>query len=290
MDDNLPPVQAATFALPGYSILAIEGADAVRFAHAQFMSDVAALADGHWHWSGWLTPKGRVIALFALLRFDAQSLWLLLPDADAHALRTALQRFVFRSKVVLTALENRHVSGNFAAPSIASGARFAGSMGNAVELDVGTTASPRALYVRQGAVRIDAGSAASWDAYDLVHGLPRLSSLQAGQWTPQQLSLDRLRAYSVKKGCYPGQEIVARTHFLGQAKRGLALFDAKGEVADGIEVRFGEKTLGTVVSVATHAASSIVLAVLPLERDPKSMPHAGNIELLEQALLEGLAR
>ena len=59
--------------------------------------DVASLADGHWQWSGWLTPKGRVIALFALLRFDAGKLWLLLPDADATQLRESLQRFVFRS-------------------------------------------------------------------------------------------------------------------------------------------------------------------------------------------------
>ena len=62
------------------------------------------------------------------------------------------------------------------------------------------------------------------------------------------LSLERLRAFSVKKGCYPGQEIVARTHFLGQAKRGLVLFEADAPVAVGSEVRDGERVLGTVVS------------------------------------------
>src|SRR6476659_7643291 len=122
MDDNLPPVQAAAFDLPGHAILAVEGVDAARFAHAQFMSDVAALADGHWQWSGWLTPKGRVVALFALLRFDAQTLWLLLPDAGPRELREALQRFVFRSKVVLSVREDRSVAGCFARSSHASGA------------------------------------------------------------------------------------------------------------------------------------------------------------------------
>ena len=62
-------------------------------------------------------------------------------------------------------------------------------------------------------------------AFDLEHGLPRLPASQAEHWTPQQLSLERLGAFSVKKGCYPGQEIVARTHFLGKAKRGLALLE-----------------------------------------------------------------
>ena len=57
------------------------------------MSDVTGLADGHWQWSGWLTPKGRVIALFALLRFDAQTLWLLLPDADPRRIARCAATF-----------------------------------------------------------------------------------------------------------------------------------------------------------------------------------------------------
>ena len=62
MPDNLQPTMIREFSLPDHDILAITGRDAAKFAHAQFMSDVAALAPGHWHWSGWLTPKGRVIA------------------------------------------------------------------------------------------------------------------------------------------------------------------------------------------------------------------------------------
>src|SRR5690242_10771866 len=89
----MPDNPSTSFALAGHRLLALQGPDAVRFAHAQFMSDVAGLADGHWQWSGWLTPKGRVIALFALLRLDAQRLWLLLPDADPDALAAQLQRF-----------------------------------------------------------------------------------------------------------------------------------------------------------------------------------------------------
>ena len=290
MDDNLPPAQAAAFALPGHAILAVEGVDAARFAHAQFMSDVASLADGHWQWSGWLTPKGRVIAVFALLRFDAGTLWLLLPDAAAMELRDSLQRFVFRSKVTLKILGDAHVSGAFSVPSIATDARIAEAGDGAVELDVGTPASPRTVRIGAATAPADSGAAARWTAFDIEHGLPRLPASQVGQWTPQQLSLDRLNAYSVKKGCYPGQEIVARTHFLGQAKRGLALFDAASEVDDGGEVRSGEQVLGTVISSATHGTGCIALAVLPLERDATSILRAGNVALRERRLLEGLAR
>jgi hypothetical protein len=286
MDDNLLPAHAGAFALPGHSVLALEGADAVRFAHAQFMSDVVALADGHWQWSGWLTPKGRVIALFALLRFDTRSLWLLLPDADAEALRGALQRFVFRSKVAL-AVRDRHVHAAFAAPASAGGSRIGDADG--IELDMGTPESPRRLSIGERVAAIDAGAAARWSSFDLAHGLPRLDASQVEQWTPQQLSLDRLHAYSVKKGCYPGQEIVARTHFLGQAKRGLALFEAEGAVAVGSDVAGSERAIGTVVSSVDREGGCDVLAVLPLESDTAQL-QAGGQPLLQRPLLPGLAR
>ena len=289
MDDNLPPAQAAAFALPGQSILAIEGPDAARFAQAQFMSDVASLADGSWQWSGWLTPKGRVIALFAVLRFDAGHVWLLVPDADIEALRASLQRFVFRTKLTLRVRDERFLSGTFASPSMAAGARFAESADGVIELDLGTTETPRTLSVRGDPAGIDDGATAKWNAFDLAHGLPRLAVSQAEHWTPQQLSLDRLQAYSVKKGCYPGQEIVARTHFLGQAKRGLVLFDADVAITVGSEVRDGERAIGSVVSAVSGDEGNRMLAVLPLDHASTGLT-ADGVPLRPQPLLGGLER
>jgi folate-binding Fe-S cluster repair protein YgfZ len=74
MSDKQPGPDGGFSAIPGIASLTLEGRDAVAFAQAQFMSDVAALAPGHWHWSGWLTPKGRVVALFALLKHGDDAL------------------------------------------------------------------------------------------------------------------------------------------------------------------------------------------------------------------------
>ena len=284
MPDNPQPAPGHEFALPGHDVLAITGRDAVAFAQAQFMNDVAALGDGQWQWNGWLTPKGRVVALFALLRHDADTLWMLLPDASAATLATALQRFVFRSKVTLSPVDAR-VVGNFGAPQLARGNTFARFEEGEIELDMSGDGGQRSLEISWVPGYQNPEAVARWDAADLAHGLPRLPESQAGQWTPQQLSLDRLRAYSVKKGCYPGQEIVARTHFLGQAKRGLALFDATPPPAAGCEVGDGERNLGTVVAAAGDAC----LAVLPLDREPAPL-QAGGIVLRERPLLGGLAR
>jgi folate-binding protein YgfZ len=287
MPYNPPLAVDALQPLPGHRVLALSGRDAAAFAQAQFMNDVAGLAPGQWHWNGWLTPKGRLVALFALLKLDDQALWLLLPDADPQALAAQLQRYVFRSKVVLGVREDLHVAGAFSSPARASGAGIDGDAAHGLELDFGAAGGARRLRIgNQPTVGVDATFVGRWAAFDLRHGLPRLDPTQGGQWTPQQLSLERLRGYSVKKGCYPGQEIVARTHFLGQAKRGLVLFEADVPLAAGSEVREGGRAIGTVVS----STGELALAVMPLERDAAGALAVAGVAVREQPLLDGLAR
>lgn len=250
------------FAIPGVSILALSGRDAVAFAQAQFMNDVSALAPGHWQWNGWLTPKGRVIALFALLRTGDESLLLALLDADAEGFAARLQRYVFRSKVGITARPDLHATGRLAPPARATRARF-DDTGDGIELDAGSATHPRTLRIGAPGAD-DATGALEWLRLDLAHGLPRLPPAQSEQWTPQQLSLDRLKAYSVRKGCYPGQEIVARTHFLGKAKRQLVLLRVADGVGAGADVVQDGRAIGSVVAAA-GTAPRLALAVLPLE-------------------------
>lgn len=284
MHDKPQAAPAHEFALPGHAVLAVSGRDALAFAQAQFMNDVTVLADGQWQWNGWLTPKGRVIALFALLRLDAETLWLvLLPEADAAALAARLQRFVFRSKVTL-APQALPVAGCFAAAP-AAGAQAGRLDDGRLALDVGGDGGPRTLLLGGNPAPADPQAEAAWSRADLAHGLPWLPAAQAEQWTPQQLSLDRLAAFSVKKGCYPGQEIVARTHFLGQAKRGLALLEGDVPLAAGAELRRDDQLLGSVAS----SAGTLALAVLPLDHGD-GLQGPGGTPLRAQALLAGLAR
>lgn len=269
-------------------MIALEGPDATAFAQAQFANDVVALAPGHWQWNAWLTPKGRVIALFALLKLQQDRLLLVLPDADAGGLASQLQRFVFRRKLKIAARDDLQASGTFHQPDSARNARI-GVHGDSIEIDYGSGDQGRTLRiapVREMPEQSD--SSARWKAFDLLYGLPRLPAGQREQWTPQQLSLDRLQAFSVKKGCYPGQEIVARTHFLGKAKRGLVLFEAESPVAPGSEVGDAVRAAGSVVS-ASDGERHLVLAVLPLDRESVAL-NAGGIGLREIPLVDGLQR
>ena len=286
MHDNPPIASQPGFALPGHRFITLEGRDAQVFAHAQFMNDVKSLGSDTWQWNGWLTPKGRVIALFALVKFDDEHLGLVLLDADAETFAAALRRYLFRSKLLIAVRDDLTVTGRFSAPARAAGNAIAGDSETALELDLGGDGIPRTLRIAPEDMSVsDPGACARWNAIDLEHGLPRLPPSQAEQWTPQMLSLERLRAFSVKKGCYPGQEIVARTHFLGQAKRGLVLFEADAPVAVGGDVRDGERILGPIIS----AEGQLALAVLPLDRGSDALL-VGDAALRERPLLGGLVR
>ena len=314
MPDNPQTPKASWFSLSDHRLVALSGRDAVAFAHAQTMNDVAALSDGEWHWNGWLTPKGRVIALFALLRLDADTLWLLLSDADADAFVAQLRRFVFRSKVAIALRDDLRVIGRLQASDLASGNHWvsdfpagnsAGSAADSpthtIELDMSGDLDAhhpgRSLRIGPSVeVAEDPTGLEHWRRADLEHGWPRLDASQAEQWTPQQLSLERLRAYSVKKGCYPGQEIVARTHFLGQAKRGLALIRSTAPLSAGAELLWVDAKVGTVVSTAGDIALAVVsLDLQSAMPQTNESPAAGeaSLDILSwnmQPLRAGLAR
>jgi tRNA-modifying protein YgfZ len=292
MPHNLPqaaePTQTRFSALPDHGVLELSGRDALAFAQAQCMNDVSVLGDLQWQWNGWLTPKGRLVALFALLRLDGERLWLVLPDYPAVALGERLRRFVFRSRLKLQVRDDLRLAGAFAAPAQAAGPVAAALEDGAVEVDLGADGGPRTLRIAPAPAAADAQASARWRAFDLAHGLPRLPEPQSEQFTPQMLSLQRLRAFSVRKGCYPGQEIVARTHFLGQSKRGLALLESERPLTEGAEVGDGNRAIGTIASSARDQGGYLALAVLPIERAQGL--YVDRRPVRERPLREGLGR
>jgi tRNA-modifying protein YgfZ len=279
--------------LPGHSILAVEGPDSGAFLQAQTMNDVSALAPGSWQWNGWLNAKGRVIALFALLHAEPGLYLAVLPDFAAPEFRDRLQRFVFRSKVALRHAEEFSCASRFPAeaPALdsrdtAQGDRRAGWL-----LDMSGDATARHLLVLPSddaaLAPPDDDANSQWFDLDLAHGLPRLGPDQVEAWTPQMLSLDRLRAFSLKKGCYPGQEIVARTHYLGKARRGLARLEGVDlEVGLVVRNRLDEQS-GQVICVSPDRAHA--LAVVQLDHADQLI-RAGEKAVTALALSTGLQR
>jgi len=279
--------------LSGYSLLGFSGPEAGAFLQAQTMNDVRALALKQWHWNGWLNPKGRVIALFALLRFDEDEYLAVLPDFPAGELLPMFQRFVFRSKVRLQVITDlvacadlEPLPGTDLTRDQAQGTRESG-----LRLDFGGSELRRHLLLLPDSSasvgQPDPASDCAWMALDLAHGLPRLVESQRESWTPQMLSLERLHAFSLKKGCYPGQEIVARTHYLGQARRGLCRVLGHG-LELGATLGDGQSSpVGSIVCVTADAESA--LAVVQLDRREATAVIDGQMVALPD-FLDGLER
>jgi tRNA-modifying protein YgfZ len=288
-----PHALSGECALPTLEGLSLHGQDALDFLQRQSMNDVGELeAVGRWHWNGLLSAKGRVLALFAALRVTEDGLWLLLPDGDAAQWAAALQRMVFRSRVQIAPLPIRAV-GVFGLPAPVPARNQAEEIVGGWVMDMGSPGRDRQMRVtvgdapRTGVPTELPGSA--WLAENLRHGLPRLPPGQRDRHTPQMLGLERLGAYSVKKGCYPGQEIVARTHFLGQAKRSLARLAAGRPLSADDRVHCGTFE-STILDYATDGDEHVGVAILPLDPAPERCRLDDDAHAVRLPFLDGLAR
>ena len=112
-----------------------------------------------------------------------------------------------------------------------------------------------------------------WRLANLRAGIPEIGAAQSEQFTPHMLNLDLLGAASVDKGCYPGQEIVARTHFRGATKRRMLRFECSGRVAAGDKVADGERDVGEVV----NAIGGDLLAVVPIAKQNQQLTINGAV-------------
>lgn len=229
-------------------ILLLEGPDAAAFAHAQFASKVDSLAIGEWQFSAWLDAKGRVRALFHLARLDAERYLLLLRGGSAIEMAEALRRFVFRAKLKLGTPPGRILATGIAQPmhAVTSDGDFVSLGCGTHSLDILTTGDPD-----------DA-----WRLQQMREGWPWLPPAVLDALLPAALSLQRLHAVTVDKGCYPGQEIVARLHFRGGHKRHLYRVVLSQPIHPGEVLRIDDHDVGYVLDVVSSNHQTEALVVL----------------------------
>jgi folate-binding protein YgfZ len=226
--------------------LLIEGADAVAFAQAQFSSNVQALAVGQWQFSAWLNAKGRVQALFHLARVADDALLLLLRGGDATSLAQSLQRFVFRAKVKLAAQQPRPLGTGPARDTYAFDRED-----SAYTFGCGTHS-----------LVVGASADHAWVAQQIHQGWPWLPDNTLGELLAPALSLERLQAVALDKGCYPGQEIVARLHYRGGNKRHMHCVVLSQPLPGGTVLRHDDKEIGQLLDVAADESDVVALAVI----------------------------
>ncbi|MBT8136430.1 MAG: hypothetical protein KJO54_05360 [Gammaproteobacteria bacterium] len=258
-----------------YGCIEIDGADAGPFLQSQLSADIDALDPEQSVLTGWHDRKGRVLACPRVVR-KASSYWLMLPAGLVAETLAGLKVFVFRSKV---SLADR--SDTIAAAGVIdeSGQRH----------EVYARREPLlerlAAHHAEGVREISTGQ---WDLLDIGAGTPQVYEQTRGDFTGQMINLDLIGGISFSKGCYPGQEVIARTHHLGRSKRrmqryvcdgaapepGTSLDDEQGK-RGGSVVRSAPAESGSEALIVTAVANPPVLVAADGSRlTPTSLPYS----------------
>jgi folate-binding protein YgfZ len=253
------------------SALRVHGPDAEAFLQGQVTSDVAALASGAAQYSAWCTPKGRVLANFLLRRIDGQTFELLLPEPLRDPIGKRLGMFVLRSKVTLDGTARSAVRMGLGGP--AAGGVVKAAVGTLPPLLRSVAVDGGALFQVRGArfVAIVAIEQAErlwdrlaksarpsgfrcWKWLTVRAGVPVILPATQDQFIPQAINWDAIEGVSFQKGCYTGQEIVARTQYLGRLKERTVLGHTEQPAVDAgtrlFSARFGDQPCGTVINAA----------------------------------------
>ena len=234
-------------------LLAATGADARAFLHAQLTNDIANLPSDRAVLAGWCTAKGRLLASMLVIPRGEGFLLQLARDL-APAIAKRLSMYVLRSKVKVADESDAWAQyGVWDSSLNLSGVAWDG--------DVVTVRVDEGRFLRIGPVdRLSLAATRPEDAWTLEEiraGRPLISAATQDKFVPQMVNFEALGAVSFQKGCYPGQEIVARAQYRGEVKRRMV----RVQVPAGAELKPGQEFNGGVV---VDSAAGEALAVMPV--------------------------
>ena len=268
--------------LTDLALIRVDGADAQSFLHAQFVTDVMQVSATRGQLSAWCTAQGRVSFLFYLWQ-HADGFLLCVPRSESARLMTRLKMFVLRAQVALAEVSDIYGVLGLCVPQTATRPDWAAGL-EATRYAASTLAQSLLTLCVDDSARflvcgpIDALAAwwrthalaavgsNTWRLCDIQQGLPVITEINANAFLPQQLNLDTLGALSFNKGCYPGQEIVARMKYRGEVKSRLRRGHTAAAAAPGTPCfRAGDSaahTAGQVISSATLPAGGCAVLVV----------------------------
>ena len=261
IDNGLPqPLQTeAIIALTQLTAIVVTGKENTTYLNSLLTNDITQLTDEKAQYSGLCNPKGRLIASFIILK-KATTYYLVIDKSLAQSVVADLLRFRFRSQVDITPLPSSYccyglnMAHTSALPNTPS----------AYAALPHQTLSPRYLMIcsEQNDVNNPLLAEHYWYWLDIQQYFTTITVETSGQFTPQQIDYDRY-GVSFNKGCYPGQEVVARLHYLGQSSRQMVLASASTlitppELGSPCFNQAGE-TVGHLVNIAHNTQQTIGL-------------------------------
>ena len=240
--------------LPFFGVVRVSGEDRASFLHGQLSNDINNLAIGQACYATYNTPKGRVLANMLVVN-RGEDLLLVMAQDLTEAIVKRLRMFVLRAKVVFELMPDLAVSGELAddaephpaaEPQLSFPAQI---QENTVEIALPHTGRLK-ISVAENAAEYQAGAENAWNLHEIRSGYPWICAATKEAAVAQMLNQHIIGAVHFRKGCYPGQEIIARAQYRGQVKRGLAVLSGDSLEAAGIAVKVGEEEAGVILNTA----------------------------------------
>ncbi len=278
-------VDVTSALLPQCSLLRFSGADAQTFLQGQLTCDVSALQPGSSTYGGYCTPKGRLLATFLLWAAD-DGYTMMLPSVLTESIRKRLTMYVLRSKVKVEDLTPDYACvGIYGVDATQQLAAAPGLLHGVLVRDGVTVIRlplQRDLAVMPRAEASMAPDSGVWTGLDIAAGIPFILPVTQEEFVPQMVNLDLIGGLSFTKGCYPGQEIVSRTHYLGKLKQRMYRASVAAPAVSGDKLyctELGEQSAGMVVTaVPVVADRHEVLAVLQMAHAQSAPYHLGSLQ------------
>lgn len=261
------------------------GADADAFLQGQLSSDLRQLTPQRAQRSSWSSPKGRMLALPLLLRDIDGAIELWMPAGLIEPVLKRLRMFVLRAKVMLQDARTQRTAIGVLGSDASAWLAQRGLLAPLARMDVAQAGDLHVLRVEGTPSRyivfgpperieaLDTETSPhtdSWRAADIEAGVPVVYPQTQDRWVAQMTNLDLLGGISFDKGCYTGQEIVARLHYLGALKKRMFRLRGAGPApAPGTEVfdaAGDQQSVGDVVDAAATGEGFVASAVLQLSR------------------------
>lgn len=280
------PHSTVFYQLTHLTVIEVSGVDASQFLQGQLTCNINELTESKTTIAAFCNAKGRVISTLIVAKTQ-NGFWLILPESLAETVRKKLQMYVLRAKVKLclsTDLKLYGASGteSFATITLPQDSFECSQNQNMVCIKM-PCRQPRFLFVvntanSEVALFRDTNDVTEWRYQDISSGFPWFDASQSEHYIPQMLNIDQLGGISFNKGCYTGQEIVARTHYLGKSKRQLNLAECNVSLPPDAEAELAildaeNKTkCGDVVTIQTLSQNTRMLIVLQTVDDsPKNL-------------------
>lgn len=265
--------------LTDWGVIRAQGADAASFLHGQLTQDFALLDRDHARLAGFCTAKGRLLATMVGWRGGDDEILLALPADTLAATLRRLSMFVLRAKCKLSdASAEFAVYGLLGTP--AAEAWTLKREGAAVEITL--PGASRALRVQAAEAPAPAGapiSADDWAWAEADAGLAWVRAATVEAFVPQMINFEVLGGVSFKKGCYPGQEIVARSQYRGTLKRRLQVFETDATATAGQEIFHSgdpEQPAGVVAGAGSRGGLTRLTAEIKLAALEGGSLHLGS--------------